>query len=288
MIHTPIQKLEFPNDRNVRLYCKREDLLPFSLGGNKVRIGRAFFRDMQEKNKDCMIIYGNSRSNLCRVLANLCCAEKIPCYMICSSEENEEQPIETNNSRLMKWLGAEVIPCRKTEIAQTVEQTMNRLTEEGYHPYYIFGDKFGTGNEGTPVQAYVDGYREILAWEKEQNISFSHIFAASGTGSTQCGLVSGKLLEQGTEQIIGLSISSREYDRAIRFMETAEPVLLFERTLGGQTLLLAFNLSGDSVQVPLPVGTWQAVALPGPDPGHAEDGTLRLPAYAGYCAHRSS
>ena len=76
MIHTPIQKLEFPNDRNVRLYCKREDLLPFSLGGNKVRIGRAFFQDMQEKNKDCMIIYGNSRSNLCRVLANLCCAEK--------------------------------------------------------------------------------------------------------------------------------------------------------------------------------------------------------------------
>ena len=47
MIQTPIQKLEFPNDRNVRLYCKREDLLPFSLGGNKVRIGRAFFRDMQ-------------------------------------------------------------------------------------------------------------------------------------------------------------------------------------------------------------------------------------------------
>lgn len=63
-----------------------------------------------------MIIYGNSRSNLCRVLANLCCAEKIPCYMICSSEENEEQPIETNNSRLMKWLGAEVIPCRKQRL----------------------------------------------------------------------------------------------------------------------------------------------------------------------------
>lgn len=89
MIQTPIQKLEFPNDRGVRLYCKREDLLPFSLGGNKVRIGRAFFQDMQEKNKDCMIIYGNSRSNLCRVLANLCCAEKIPCYMICSSEETK-------------------------------------------------------------------------------------------------------------------------------------------------------------------------------------------------------
>ena len=56
-MNTPIQKLDFPNDRNVRLYCKREDLLPFSLGGNKVRIGRAFYNDMLEKGKDCMIVY---------------------------------------------------------------------------------------------------------------------------------------------------------------------------------------------------------------------------------------
>ena len=105
-MNTPIQKLDFPNNRNVRLYCKREDLLLFSLGGNKVRIGRAFFNDMLEKGKDCMIVYGNSRSNLCRVLANLCCAHKVPCYMICSGEAGEEAGIETNNSRLMKWLGA--------------------------------------------------------------------------------------------------------------------------------------------------------------------------------------
>lgn len=219
-MNTPIQKLDFPNNRNVRLYCKREDLLPFSLGGNKVRIGRAFFNDMLEKGKDCMIVYGNSRSNLCRVLANLCCAHKVPCYMICSGEAGEEAGIETNNSRLMKWLGAEVIPCEKTNIAQTVEETMNRLTAEGKHPYYIFGDKFGTGNEGTPVQAYIDGYREIRAWEEQEGILFSHIFFASGTGSTQCGLVSGKILEQGPEKIVGISISSREYDRAMNVMQT--------------------------------------------------------------------
>lgn len=51
MIQTPIQKLEFPNDRGVRLYCKREDLLPFSLGGNKVRIGRAFSRICRRKQR---------------------------------------------------------------------------------------------------------------------------------------------------------------------------------------------------------------------------------------------
>lgn len=175
-METPIQRLDFPNHRNVRLYCKREDLLPFSLGGNKVRIGQAFYADMLAKEKDCMMVYGNSRSNLCRVLANLCRAHQIPCYMICSREEGEESGIETNNSRLMKWLGAEVIPCEKTNIAQTVEDTVNRLTAEGKHPYYIFGDKYGTGNEGTPVQAYVDGYREIQQWEKQEGVLFSHIF----------------------------------------------------------------------------------------------------------------
>ena len=74
-METPIQRLDFPNHRNVRLYCKREDLLPFSLGGNKVRIGQAFYADMLAKGKDCMMVYGNSRSNLCRVLANLCRAD---------------------------------------------------------------------------------------------------------------------------------------------------------------------------------------------------------------------
>ena len=219
-METPIQRLDFPNHRNVRLYCKREDLLPFSLGGNKVRIGQAFYADMLAKGKDCMMVYGNSRSNLCRVLANLCRAHQIPCYMICSREEGEESGIETNNSRLMKWLGAEVIPCEKTNIAQIVEDTINRLTAEGKHPYYIFGDKYGTGNEGTPVQAYVDGYREIRQWEKQESILFSHIFFASGTGSTQCGLVSGKILEQGSEKIVGISISSREYERAMKVMQT--------------------------------------------------------------------
>ena len=219
-VETPIQKLEFENTKGVKLYCKRDDLLPFSLGGNKVRIGEQFFKDMLDKGCDCMVIYGNSRSNLCRVLANLCCAKKVPVYMICSSEEHEQTHAETNNSRLMNWLGATVIPCEKTNIAETVEKTMLDLQKQGFRPYYIYGNKFGTGNEGTAVQAYVDGYREIRDWEEKNNISFSHIFFASGTGATQSGLISGKLLQKGQEKIIGISISSREYERAVQVIRT--------------------------------------------------------------------
>ena len=75
---------------------------------------------------------------------------------------------------------------------------------------------------------------------------------------------------------------------AIEFVETAEPVLMFKRTLGEQILLLAFNLSGEDAWVDLPEGAWQTVAVPGPDAGHAEGAVLRLPAHAVYCARHSA
>ena len=73
----------------------------------------------------------------------------------------------------------------------------------------------------------------------------------------------------------------------IRFLDSAEPVLLFERMLADETLLLAFNLSAEAVSHPLPAGTWQPLAVPGPDAGPVEGNELRLPPRAVYCARRS-
>jgi alpha-glucosidase len=40
---------------------------------------------------------------------------------------------------------------------------------------------------------------------------------------------------------------------AIRFLDTAEPVLAFVRSVAGQELLVAFNLSGEPVELELPL-----------------------------------
>jgi alpha-glucosidase len=71
---------------------------------------------------------------------------------------------------------------------------------------------------------------------------------------------------------------------AIRFVDSAEPVLMFERSLGDEVLLLAFNLSGEPVRHALPAGQWQKVALPGPVAGYADGDELVLPGHAVYCA----
>jgi alpha-glucosidase len=72
----------------------------------------------------------------------------------------------------------------------------------------------------------------------------------------------------------------------IRFLACAEPVLMFERVHGEETLLLAFNLSAEIAQVALPVGQWQVVQVPGPDAGEVVGSELVLPAQSMYCARR--
>lgn len=75
---TPVVKI--PDEDN-DIYIKRDDLLPFSFAGNKVRIVLEFIFDMKKQAKDCIIGYGNVRSNLSRALANLCYEFKIPCHI---------------------------------------------------------------------------------------------------------------------------------------------------------------------------------------------------------------
>lgn len=217
-MHTPLYEIRCAAGRGDRLFVKRDDLLPFSLGGNKVRIGWEFYRDMRRTGSDCMVIYGDSRSNLCRVLGNICCQKQIPCYMLCTSVEQNIRP--SSNSRLMTWLPTEVIPCRKDAVAQGVEELLTRLKGEGKKPYYIYGDKFGEGREGVPVQAYADAYQEIIGQEEQMGVSFDYIFTASGTGATQSGLIAGDFLAGKDKKIIGISVS-RERERGSRIIGRA-------------------------------------------------------------------
>lgn len=81
---TPIQLIE-KNKNNI--YIKRDDLIPFSFGGNKVRISEEYIKDFEENNYTCMVAYGNSSSNLCRAIANMCYNRNIDCYVISPIEK---------------------------------------------------------------------------------------------------------------------------------------------------------------------------------------------------------
>ena len=193
---TPIQSLS-ENLNNNSFYIKRDDLLPFSFGGNKARKAVLFFEDLILEKSDCVVTYGSSSSNHCRVIANIAASKGIPCHIISPSESS----YPTSNSKIINLFNAFVTRCPVSEVSSKIEKKMNELKAKGCKPYFIQGG--GHGDIGT--QAYVNAYEEILNYEKTSDIFFDYIFHTTGTGTTQAGLVCGKILHGDEREIIGIS-----------------------------------------------------------------------------------
>ncbi len=197
-MNTPIHKiLQSPNN----IYIKREDFIPFSFGGNKARKAFYFFKEVERLGADCVVTYGSSSSNHCRVVSNMAVSKGLPCYIICPIEKSKI----TYNSRMTNFLMAKVTNVPVTSVHETIDKTLSNLRTCGKNPYFIAGG--GHGILGT--QAYVDCYAEIFDFEKTNNIHFDYIFFASGTGTTQAGLICGQILHNDIRKIVGISIARK-------------------------------------------------------------------------------
>ncbi len=227
LMETPIQLLShFGNqdpseghnrsDVRNRIYMKREDMLPFSFGGNKVRFAQSFLEDMERRHCDAMIIYGGYHSNLCRILAAACAGRGIPCSMIHNVDDVDPDEISCNKY-LIQSSGVREYLCRKGEIAPVVQEALDDFIKEGYNPYYIYGNIYGQGNAWVPMESYVKVYQEIRKQEENMGIHFDYIFLASSTNTTQSGLVAGHLMAGDDRKIVGISVT-RKADRALNVM----------------------------------------------------------------------
>lgn len=213
---TPLYQVDALDSGN-DLFVKRDDLIPFSFGGNKARIAQCFFADARTRGCDAIVAYGSTRSNLARVMANGAARAGMPCIVVSPGENDGSRP-DSFNAALCEQLGAEVRACGKHEVAQAVESAMNDLRSQGFSPYYIYGDCLGKGNEATPVQAYVHASEEIRAWERQAGVPFDYVFLATGTGMTQAGLVCGSLLDGSSRKVVGISVA-RPAESAVAHIE---------------------------------------------------------------------
>ena len=200
MENTPIQFLD--TEQENALYIKRDDLIPYSFGGNKARKACLFFEEIDKGAYDCVVTYGSSHSNHCRIVSNMAAARGKKCYLIGPEEVSDT----TFNSKLMQCFGAEIITVPVENVHETIEEQLHKLKKSGKKPYFIPGG--GHGNLGT--QAYVNCYNEIKEYEKANHIFFEYIFFASGTGTTQAGLICGQIENADNDRkIIGISIARR-------------------------------------------------------------------------------
>jgi len=201
---TPIYRLAGDYSNN-NIYIKRDDFIPFSFGGNKARKAAFFYKDIIKENPDVIMTYGSNSSNHCRIIANMAASLGKKCHIIAPDTEVGENKLL--NRMMVEKFGAsiEVVPVEM--VHDTIENRIESFKKEGLKPYFIMGG--GHGNLGT--MAYIKAYIEINKQVNEGFPKFKYIFFASGTGTTQAGLVCGKELSKDTwkPEIVGISIARK-------------------------------------------------------------------------------
>lgn len=195
---TPIQFYNSFKSNNI--YFKRDDLTDLALGGNKVRKLEYFLADAKEKKADCIVTYGSPQSNHCRLTAAAASKQGLKTVLILSKSD---KPQFNGNYFLFDLFDVDVVWIETDNVPQKIEETLLNLNNKGYNPYFIQGG--GHGNLGT--HAYKIAFDEIIEQQNKKNIEFDYIFHASGTGTTQAGLIAGKIIRNSEIKIVGISIA---------------------------------------------------------------------------------
>lgn len=177
------------------LFMKRDDLLSFGMGGNKVRKLQAVLAQARAAGADTLITCGGLQSNHCRVTAAAGAALGMQVVLVVNGTR-QERP--TGNALLDQLFGADV---RHVASREERSMMMVRLAEEleaqGKRPFVI---PLGAS---TPIGAagFARGVEELIA----SAISPTTIIHASSSGGTQAGLIAGCALYGVKARVLGIS-----------------------------------------------------------------------------------
>jgi 1-aminocyclopropane-1-carboxylate deaminase/D-cysteine desulfhydrase-like pyridoxal-dependent ACC family enzyme len=178
-----------------RLFMKRDDLLPFGLGGNKVRKMQTVAAQAHAAGADTLITCGGVQSNHARVTAAAGAVLGMKVVLVVSGAAADAP---TGNARLDRLFGADV---RHVAAREDRDPTMAAVAEElraaGRRPFVV---PLGAS---TPVGAigFARGVAELAASGLRPDV----IVHASSSGGTQAGLVAGCALFGLRARIIGVS-----------------------------------------------------------------------------------
>lgn len=182
-----------------KIYIKRDDMTGFAFGGNKARKNRYFIEEALKKEANHIITYGSVDSNHCRIVAAYAKKYKKKCTLILAETSNKK---EKGNFSLYRFFEAKIKWTQVDKVKETIDDTIKKIQIQNEKPYFIYGGAHG--NLGT--QAYVDAFKEIIEIDK-----FDYIFLASGTGTTQAGLIAGNsIFNEDKCKIVGISIARKE------------------------------------------------------------------------------
>lgn len=193
-----------------RLKIIRDDIFPFIGGGNKARKALEYESILKNDGYNAIVTTGGVQSNHNRAMALLAAKNNWECHIVYHG--NKERYLrEKGNALLVRNSGAEVEFVNENEIAVAMNNAMLKYQIQGYKPYYVTGG----GHDICGGLAICNAIKELKQYCVENNYTPEHIFLASGTGSTQSGIIAG-LEKYGLSnvKVIGISIA-RKKERGI-------------------------------------------------------------------------
>lgn len=189
---------------NLSLSVVRDDLFPFIGGGGKARKAVEYEKMLREGGYNALVTCGGIQSNHNRAMALMAARNGWKCHL-CIQGSEERFMEENGNALLDRLSGAECELIQPADTAVAMDRAMEKLKAEGYRPYYCHGG----GHDLPGGTCFVEAVEELTKQIEKPD----YIFHASGTGSTQAGIVVG-LDRVGWRDVkcIGISVA-RQYER---------------------------------------------------------------------------
>ena len=204
----------------VQLHVVRDDLFPFVYGGSKARKAFEYETMLKMYGFNAVVTCGGVQSNHNRAVALMAAQNGWKCHL-CIQGTEERFLTEKGNALLCRLSGAEYECIRPEETADSMDKAIRNLEDEGYIPYYIHGG----GHDIPGGTCFVKAIEELKSQCDIANYKPDYIFLASGTGSTQAGIVVGlEKVGWPDVKVVGISVA-RQYERGCRVINEFANIL---------------------------------------------------------------
>jgi D-cysteine desulfhydrase len=244
------------------LFIKRDDLLGFAGGGNKIRKLEFVVADALARGADYLVTCGAVQSNHCRLTLAAAVREGLKCGLVLEERvPGSFKPRASGNNFLYRLMGVDriqVVP-GGSDMPQAMQAMADEVKAQGGRPYII------PGGASNPLGAlgYAACAQEIISQAFDMGLRIDRVVCASGSAGTHAGLLTGFWGTRSHIPVVGINVSrTKAQQEDLVYRLTKETVAL--AGMGGEmprdAVLCFGEYVGPGYSIPTP-GMVEAVKL---------------------------
>jgi D-cysteine desulfhydrase family pyridoxal phosphate-dependent enzyme len=264
------------------LWVKRDDMTGLALGGNKARKLEYLLGAAKAQDATVVMTTAGAASNYLRMTA--AAARKAGMRPILFMRGTGQEPVQ-GNLLLNRIVGAEMRFIAVTdpwspEARRIMDEAAAELEAQGERVYVM-----AIQNTHAPLAAlgYVNATLELYQQLLQAGVQATHIFAPTGSGVTQAGLILGAKLLHWPLKVVGMAGAPNTADghrrRILEMVRAAGELLNVDVEITADEVIVDERFAGESYGIAT-AGVVQAIRLCG-----EQEGLLLDPVYSGKAMH---